>query len=109
MALGSKIKPRKLNTLDDLYGWVRRQLGWPIVKVELTDDQIHDCIISALDLYLKYADGQATEDAYYLLQLEGGKSEYELSDRHPRHPRIQRLWIWREWDKHPIYDTESNV
>lgn len=54
--------------------------GWPVVKVELTNDQIHDCVISALDLYLRYAQGQATEEAYYVLMLEGGKSEYEMAD-----------------------------
>jgi hypothetical protein len=28
-------------------------LGAPQVKVELTDEQIYDCVITALDLFLK--------------------------------------------------------
>lgn len=76
----AKIEMRQLKSLDDLYGWVRRSLGAPQVKVELTDDQIYDCVITALDLYLKWAMGQSSEEAFYVLQLEGGKAEYDLKD-----------------------------
>lgn len=36
-------------TREYLAGYVRRQLGEPIIEVELDDDQIEDCIDNALD------------------------------------------------------------
>lgn len=73
-----KIDVRQMKGLEDLFGWVRRQLGAPTVKVELTDDQIYDCVISGINMFLRYATGQASEEAWYVLMLEGGKSEYDL-------------------------------
>lgn len=64
-----KINIQQLNSTKEFVNWIRRQLGYPVVKVELTDQQIIDNIISALNLFLLYASGQATEEAYYTLML----------------------------------------
>jgi len=37
--------------LVSLRAWIRRQLGFPTVVVELTDDQIDDCVTAALEAY----------------------------------------------------------
>lgn len=39
---------------EDLYGWVRRQLGAPQIVCELTDDQIYDALCKAVEKYNKY-------------------------------------------------------
>lgn len=39
---------------EDLYGWVRRQLGAPQIACELTDDQIYDALCKAVEKYNKY-------------------------------------------------------
>ena len=39
---------------DNLYLYVRRKLGFPTVAVELTDDQINECIQDVLDLFNHY-------------------------------------------------------
>lgn len=39
---------------EDLYGWVRRQLGAPQIACELTDDQIYDALCRAVEKYNKY-------------------------------------------------------
>lgn len=36
-------------TRDNVKSWVKRKLGYPVVQVELTDDQLEDCIDDALD------------------------------------------------------------
>lgn len=100
---------RQLKSLDDLYGWVRRMLGAPQVKVELTDEQIYDCVITALDLFLKWAMDQSTEEAYYVLNLEGGKAEYDLNQGILDVLEFNDTRIWWKWNKHIIYFAKSNV
>lgn len=39
---------------EDLYSWVRRQLGAPQITCELTDDQIYDALCRAVEKYNKY-------------------------------------------------------
>ena len=39
---------------EDLYAWVRRQLGAPQITCELTDDQIYDALCRAVEKYNKY-------------------------------------------------------
>lgn len=43
------------NELTKLKGYVLRQLGWPLIRVEMTDDQLVDCILDAVQLYQEYA------------------------------------------------------
>ena len=57
---------------------VKRRLGWPMVKVELCDDQIIDNLEYARDKYIKWAVGNATDLIYFTIQLEGGKKFYDL-------------------------------
>lgn len=85
----AKLEVRQLKTTADLCRWVRTELGHPVVKVELTDEQIINNILSSLNLFLRYASGQSTEDAYYTLMLKGGQAEYELNERYSRH-----YFIW---------------
>ena len=39
---------------EDLYDWVRRQLGAPQIACELTDEQIYDALCKAIEKYNKY-------------------------------------------------------
>jgi len=41
--------------------WVKRQLGWPTIDVELTDDQIKDALVDALGFYSKVKPRRITE------------------------------------------------
>jgi len=41
-------------TVSDLISYIRRQLGDPVLRVEITDDQIRDCISDALGYYSTY-------------------------------------------------------
>lgn len=44
-----------INTLDKLKTWVLTKLGYPLVTVELTDQQLDVCIGDAIAVYTKYA------------------------------------------------------
>lgn len=43
-----------LKTVGDVQAYIRRKLGWPTVAVELTEDQIDDCINDALRLMSRH-------------------------------------------------------
>lgn len=70
----------RMSSIDDYIQWVRRQLGHPIVKVELTDEQIKDNLCYALDMFIKYASGQATDEVFYTLMLSAGQEYYTLPE-----------------------------
>jgi len=74
------IKTAKIMNDKDFCAWVRRQLGYPLVKVELTDDQIKDNIYRALDMFIKYASDNGSEEAFYSLMLSAGQTDYELPE-----------------------------
>lgn len=70
----------RINTLDKLREYIKRRLGAPTLRVELTDDQLDDLIWKSIELYSEYAyDG--TEEATLLVQLEPGVMQYKLDDR----------------------------
>jgi len=56
-------------TLAELRDWVRRRLGAPVVKVELTDEQINDAFNTAVDKFLYYH--KKKEDYYYFTTVPG--------------------------------------
>ena len=67
-----------IRTYDDLSDYIFRQLGAPSVEVELTDDQIRDCIEYSIKEYSSFAwDGELKEVA--ILKING-KGTYQLPD-----------------------------
>ena len=43
-----------IRTLKQLKDWIYTKLGYPLISVELTDEQLNCCIADALSLYTKY-------------------------------------------------------
>lgn len=43
-----------IKTIEQLKDWVYVSLGYPLVTVELTDEQLNLCIADAMSLYSKY-------------------------------------------------------
>lgn len=74
-----KIDWGKVPSVMEIVGWVRRALGEPIVKCEVTDQQIIDNIHDAFKWFLYWA-SISYEEQYYALTLQGGVSEYNLGD-----------------------------
>ena len=44
-----------IDSKKKLKDWVLTMLGYPLVTVELTDEQLETCILNALEIYTKYA------------------------------------------------------
>jgi hypothetical protein len=67
-----------LSSKNDLKERIKRRLGYPVVKVELDDQQILDCIDYAATRFIKWAAGQSTQEYYFTLMLSGGVNFYDL-------------------------------
>lgn len=57
---------------------VKRRLGYPMVKVELCDNQIIDHLDYAIDYFIEWAVGNATDIIYFTIPLKGGQKFYDL-------------------------------
>lgn len=77
---------QKIKTRDQLKDWILRQLGYPLITVELTTDQLDDALDNATLIYTKYA---TLQTKYLTLNLglypnsdeEGGTPEgFDLSE-----------------------------
>lgn len=44
----------KVNSAVELKDWILRQLGAPVINVEVTEEQIFDCIDEAIDLFTEF-------------------------------------------------------
>lgn len=67
-------------TKEELRNWIKRQFGYPLVKVELTNDQLDDCIDYASEKFSEWATGNANEEIFLTLPLSAGQSIYELPE-----------------------------
>ena len=59
-------------------GKIKRNLGYPIIKVELSDQQIIDNVDKARSKFIKWAVGQATQEVYFTKSLSAGITEYDM-------------------------------
>jgi len=51
----------RIKTREELREFIKRKLGSPLLKVELTEDMLDDCINRAIEIYSEYAyDGTST-------------------------------------------------
>ncbi|HPM74224.1 MAG TPA: hypothetical protein PLA71_00715 [Saccharofermentans sp.] len=56
-----------VKTRDNLKRWILHMLGAPLIRVELTEDQVDFCIDNAIELFSKYADMGSD---HYAIDLE---------------------------------------
>ena len=65
-------------TKGDLAELIKRRLGYPVIKVELTDQQIYDAIDYAKQKWIKWGVGNATTETYFTILLLAGQNFYDL-------------------------------
>lgn len=65
-------------TRAELREQIKRSLGYPLVKIELTDSQLDDAINMARNMYIKWAAGESTKEVWFTLLLKGGQRIYDL-------------------------------
>lgn len=65
-------------TKEQLRNYIKRQFGYPLVKVELTNDQIEDSIDYAAHKFSEWATENANEEVFFTIPLSAGQSYYDL-------------------------------
>lgn len=65
-------------TRAELRARLKRDLGYPYNKVEVTDDHLNDAIDDALEKWEEWAVGNAIKEYYFTIPLSAGQSEYVL-------------------------------
>lgn len=63
---------------SELKELIKTHLGYPMVKVELSDSQLDVAINKARSEYIKWAIGNVTQEVFITMMLSGGQSNYEL-------------------------------
>ena len=66
-----------LTSKNDLIAYIKRQLGGGVHNIEMTPEQINDCIENAIGYFEREVDG-GTEDKILLVELKQGISSYTL-------------------------------
>lgn len=56
-----------IQTKTEFKNWICRQLGYPTLTPELTDEQLDDCINDAMEEYTEYA---AQDKKFFALNLK---------------------------------------
>jgi len=68
---------RIIKTRQDLRDYILRQLGFPVVNVELDSTQLEDCINDAIYEFIPYA-YSASEQRYFILEVAPGDNSFEF-------------------------------
>lgn len=66
-------------TIDDFRNYIKRQLGSPVINIEIADEQIDDIIFDSVQVLQKYDYEDGNYDSYLILTLIPGVSAYSLS------------------------------
>lgn len=61
----------------ELKDYIKRKLGYPVINVEVTDDQIEDCINEGIERFIEFAEG-GIQHRFFLLPVTSGVQEYVL-------------------------------
>lgn len=73
-----------------IYQYIRQYLGEPDITVELSNEQLDQCIRKALEEF-RLRSSSAYKRAFFFLQIVPGKQIYELSDKNVGFNKITRV------------------
>lgn len=57
---------------------IKRRFGYPMIKLEVNDDQINDAIDYARHKFVIWASGHATQEVYFTMMISGGQWLYDM-------------------------------
>ena len=57
-----------IQTREEFKQWILRKLGWPLVQVELTDEQLDDCVNDAVEEFTRWV---IQEEEFIAIPLSG--------------------------------------
>jgi hypothetical protein len=69
----------KITNLAEMKSYVLRQLGYPVINIELSNDQLEDAISDVVQDFQRYNYDEGSFREYFLLQTSAGVSDYAVS------------------------------
>jgi len=66
--------------MSDAINYARTMLGEPIVNVELTDDQIKQCVLDAVQIFQRYNMGEGVYEESIVFTMKAGQRVYPMPD-----------------------------
>lgn len=71
---------RRITTLEDFNNYVKRQLGFGVITVEISDEQLTDIFYDSLDLLQRYTYSEFIHKDYLEIDLIKGQTDYVLDE-----------------------------
>ena len=71
---------RKINSEEKLVNYIKTQLGAPLITVDVTDDQILQCIDDTFEKFSEWV-WNAQQSQVFVINAEAGIQDYILDDR----------------------------
>lgn len=68
-----------ITTSADMCLYIKRQLGFPVINVEIATSQLKDIIDDSADIMTRYLYGEASYRTYLTFSVTSGIDEYSLS------------------------------
>lgn len=72
------MKAHQIQNVAQLREYIKRQLGSPVICVELSDDQLDDIIRDCVQYIQRYYMGEGHYSDYLIMELQPGISHYKL-------------------------------
>lgn len=64
---------------DEFKSYIKRQLGHPVINVEIADEQLDDIIFDSVQTFQRYNYSEGSYPDYLVFTLSAGVSQYDLS------------------------------
>ncbi|HON83424.1 MAG TPA: hypothetical protein PLI22_04730 [Caldisericia bacterium] len=68
-----------ITTMEDMRDYIKLMLGFPVINVELSNNQIYQVIYDAAQIFWRYGYDEANYRDHAILNLTSGTDEYSLS------------------------------
>lgn len=69
----------KITNLTEMKNYVLIQLGWPVINIELSNDQLEQAIIDTTVDFQRYNYDEGSFRDYFLFQTSAGQMDYPVS------------------------------
>lgn len=70
--------PPRFDSLMEMRNYLKKRMGWPVVCVEISDDQLNQIILDVIGIAHRYLHNEAAYRDFVVFKIEKNKSKYEM-------------------------------
>jgi hypothetical protein len=68
-----------ITSISEMRSYIKRRLGYPVINVEIHDDQLTDIISDSMDIFSRYHYGEGSYLDYLIFTISADTNSYNLS------------------------------